>query len=210
VKCLGETELDELAAFLDSGRTPIITGETGQYDTQRGRHADNPVHKLLGIDDPDAGQISTQGKKFAYLPTCSGRKYYDSMRKDFDKLAVEGGYSEAVFYQQLQAFRGVIEDELATKQEIELRASPFVATQIARVFDKPHVFISNFKGLVANENATQTPEQGAEVSFPAASGSRIMALPFLGAVVELPSRTAGGKLTGRLPDIGKGLVVWCE
>ena len=93
---------------------------------------------------------------------------------------------------------------------MEVVASPFVSTQIAKVDGKVSVFLANFKGLKSKEVARQTPEQGVKVTFSANGPGAIAFLPFLGTLQELHGTFSRGKLACELPAIEKGAVVWLE
>jgi hypothetical protein len=75
---------------------------------------------------------------------------------------------------------------------------------------KVHIFFANFKGLVARQNAVQTPEQGVRVTVPAASARTAWFLPFLGEAQEVEGRRQDDDLVFVLPDVQKGAVVWFE
>jgi hypothetical protein len=92
--------------------------------------------------------------------------------------------------------------------EIRVRASPLVATQIASVDGKPHVFFANFMGLRAKENAVQTPERHAEVTVPGKVRGHF--LPFLGDETTITGRFEDGSTYFDLPEIAKGAVAWFE
>ena len=79
-----------------------------------------------------------------------------------------------------------------------------------RVGGKLHIFFANFDGLVAGQNAVQTPQKGIRVSVPAAGRGRAWFLPFLGEAVELQGQRQNGTLVFVLPDVQKGAVVWFE
>ena len=85
-----------------------------------------------------------------------------------------------------------------------------MATQIARVDGKVHVFFANFKGLVPGQNAVQTPEQGIRITVPAASAGKAWFLPFLGEAQEVEGQRQDANLVFVLPDVQKGAVVWFE
>ena len=70
-------------------------------------------------------------------------------------------------------------------EKISIHASPFVISQIASVDGKLHVFLSNFKGIVAKQNPAPQPESKAVIEFPKSAGSHIYALPYLGERSEL-------------------------
>jgi len=48
---------------------------------------------------------------------------------------------------------------------IRIKASPFVTAQTARVDNKTHIFLANFKGLQARKVDTQIPERNVEIHF---------------------------------------------
>ena len=92
------------------------------------------------------------------FPDCPGRAYLADLERDFGKADP----SRAA---DLLA-------ALAPDSSVRVEASSSVATQIARVDGKVHIFFANFKGLVAGQNAVQTAEQGIRVTVPAASAGR--------------------------------------
>jgi hypothetical protein len=92
--------------------------------------------------------------------------------------------------------------------EIQVKASPMVAAQIASVDGKPHVFFANFGGLHAKENAVQTPENHAEIIVPGKARGHF--LPFLGEETAITGRFENGSTHFDLPEITKGAVAWFE
>jgi hypothetical protein len=95
-------------------------------------------------------------------------------------------------------------------QDVRVEASPAVATDIARVGGKLHIFFANFDGLVGGQNAVQTPQKGIRVSIPAAGTGKAWFLPFLGETVEIQGERHDGELVFVLPDVEKGAVVWFD
>jgi hypothetical protein len=95
-----------------------------------------------------------------------------------------------------------------TGGEIEVKASPLVAAQIASVDGKPHIFFANFQGLRAKENAVQTPERQAEVTVPGKVRGHF--LPFLGEETAIRGRFESGSTHFNVPEITKGAVLWFE
>jgi len=93
---------------------------------------------------------------------------------------------------------------------VEVSASPFVSTQVSTVNGKPHVFIANFKGLKAKENANQLPEKNVKITFPAEKTAQVYALEFMGKLKKIKGTWKDGKLTCAIPEIKRGMVVWCE
>ena len=99
---------------------------------------------------------------------------------------------------------------LKNASEVEVAASPMVATSIALVEGKPHVFLANFAGLRGGVNPVQTPQTGVRVTIAGASKGKAFFLPFLGEVQELKAVQADGGMTFTLPEISKGAVFWYE
>jgi hypothetical protein len=86
-----------------------------------------------------------------------------------------------------------------------VEASPQVATHIASVDGKPHIFFANFKGLQGGVNPVQEVESGAKVIVQ--GRVRAWFLPFMGEAQEVPGVTKGGTTIFLLPPIGRGAVV---
>jgi hypothetical protein len=126
------------------------------------------------------------------FPQCPGKAYFSSLKKDFARTSPS---TEQDFLGSLNA-----------DHSIDVEASPAVATHVARVDGQPHIFLANFKGLVGNKNAVQTPEAGARIVVKGSPHAHF--LPFLGEVEELHGTTKDGETTYTLPDITKGAVIW--
>ncbi|HET7212772.1 MAG TPA: hypothetical protein VFL79_04240, partial [Terriglobia bacterium] len=128
------------------------------------------------------------------LPSRPGQRYMSSLEKGFGATTPE---SEHEFLQSLPA-----------AQDLVVKASPSVATQIAVVDGQPHVFFANFKGLVANKNPVQTPEAGVQITVKGRGKAHF--LPFLGSEQELTGKSDGDRKTYTLPPITKGAVAWFD
>jgi len=209
-KCLSNAELSYFEQFGKSGKTLIVTGATGTHDGSGLALTVNPLHKLLGITDATQAMNSNSPTKFVYYPNCPGKAYAEVLQQDFNDHAWKGEYVDAGFYQHQIKFVGELTGALGYNSAVEIKASPFVSAQIALVQDKPHVFIANFKGLKGKENAVQMPEKEITISFSAKQNAKIFSLPFLGEVQEVSGEWRDGKLTCVIPQIEKGMVVWCE
>ncbi len=206
-RCLGKEEVDHFRAYAGSGKTLIITGETGKYDETGASRDSNPVHQLLGIADP---AVKKTGKKSIYYPQCPGRAYYAQLQKEFNQQAVAGVWEQTEFNKLRRAFVDEIVKVSGLRPALEVEASPFVATQIANVDGKVSVFLANFKGLKSKEIAQQTPEGNVTITFSTSGPRTIAFLPFLGQLQKVQGTYNGGKLTCKLPPIDKGAVVWVE
>ncbi len=210
VRCLDDTEISLLNKMADHGTALVITGESGAYDYRRQRRAENPLHKMLGIPHAGTKSKSVSGKKYIYYPDYPGWAYYRAVRENFDEKAYTGKTGEARFDRLRRNFLREIISEMQYQPQVEVKASPFTATQIAEVDGRPSVFIANFKGLKAKENAVQLPEENVEIRFPEAAGSTVYLLPYLGQKQEITAQEKDGKLTVTIPRIDKGAVVWVE
>ena len=209
-KCLSEAEVNFFAQLVKSGKTLLVTGETGKYNGGGQMLSINPLHERLGIADSAQPQHSNAGMRFSFYPNCPGKAYYEELERTFDERARRGDYLEAPFYRQLMSFANELTDKPGYLPAVEIKASPFVSTQIALVNGKPHVFIANFKGLQGKENAAQMPEKDVTIVFPAKPNTKIYALPYLGEIQEAAGEWRDGKLICVIPEINKGVVVWCE
>ncbi len=130
------------------------------------------------------------------FPECPGRAYLADLENDFGKAD----------HSQVADFLAALAPDL----HVRVEASASVATQIARVDGKVHIFFANFKGLVAGQNAVQTAEKGIRVTVPAASAGTAWFLPFLGEAQEVEGQRHDRDLVFVLPDVQKGAVVWFE
>jgi hypothetical protein len=130
------------------------------------------------------------------LPDCPGKAYLAALERNFERP--DAGAADKVAA------------AVGADSSLRVEASSSVATQIARVDGRLHVFFANFKGLVPGQNAVQTPERGVRVSVPAAEAVRGWFLPFLGEAQELRGEGHGDQLVFVLPDIQKGAVVWFD
>jgi hypothetical protein len=95
--------------------------------------------------------------------------------------------------------------------EVEVTASPMIATSIAAVEGKPHIFFANFAGLRSRANPVQTPQTGVRVRMTKAGKGKAFFLPFLGEVQEVSGvPESDGRTSYTLPTITKGAVFWYE
>ena len=210
VRCLGEKELSALASLSKLGTTLVVTGQTGNLDEQGEARSTNPLHKLLGIDKPAERASRSSQPKYLYDPNCPGRAYFKELSKGFDALAIEGNYQGASFDKLKTQFVRNLKEVSGFSPSAEIKASPFIATQIARVDGKIHVFFANFRGLKSKEVSEQIPERDVTITFPAKRDTIVHCLPFLGKVEELKGVYEKGKISCVIPEIQKGLVVWWE
>jgi hypothetical protein len=129
-----------------------------------------------------------EGVNVIRFSDCPGKKYLAALERDFAAASPKS---------QEEFSRAVGES-----QTVQVSASPWLATDIARVGGALHVFFANFKGLRPGINAVQTPETGATITVRGRGKGYF--LPFLGSTQELPGRWDGTKTTYTLPAIQKG------
>ena len=124
---------------------------------------------------------------------------------------------DAEYYQELESsFATTSPDSqrnflaaLAPGSDIEISASPQVATSISSVEGSPHIFFANFAGLRPHEVAVPLPQRGVIVTVPRKVGIGHF-LPFLGTTKEIRGEVSNEKTVFRLPEIPRGAVFWFE
>jgi hypothetical protein len=131
----------------------------------------------------------------ATFPDCPGKAYVTSLEAGFDQATPK----------MQQAFL----DSLPPSADVEISASPKVATSIARVNGETHVFLANFAGLVGGKNPIQTP-QVVTIVVPDGHSRSAYFLPFLGDTQKVEGVQKRGKVTFTLPPISKGAVFWLQ
>lgn len=149
----------------------------------------------LVVTGMDTTRLAASPALLAF-PECPGRAYLEALEKDFTKAHPSAA---AAFIAAL-----------APDTSIHIEASPAVATQIARVDGKLHIFFANFEGLVAGTSAVQTPQKGIRIGVSADSAGKAWFLPFLGEAQEIRGQSHEGDRVFTLPDVQKGAVVWFE
>ena len=151
--------------------------------------------KNLLITGADATQLGALSNVVRFAD-CPGKAYSAALEHDFEHATPE---LEEAFLRSLKSGTAVT-----------VAASPQLATSIALVDGKPHVFFANFAGLRGHENPVQTPQSGVQVTIPATSANKAFFLPFLGEMQELKGVQTGGQMSFTLPTISKGAVFWYE
>lgn len=183
-----------LASF--AGKTLVLPDARVLDDKERSllrKYAESG--RTLVITGEDATGLGP-GSNIVRFTRRPGAEYYAKLQKNFDSAAPSDE-------KQLL-------DGLRSAQKIQIVAGTSVATSIADVDGKPHVFLANFTGLRGNANPVETPQTGVEVRIEGASKGHGFFLPFLGQVSPIDGVAEGGTLTFRLPPIQKGAVFWWE
>jgi hypothetical protein len=96
---------------------------------------------------------------------------------------------------------------LGANDGIQLDAPPTVAANFATVNGAPHIYLANFGGLVPGSVAVPTPVNRIHISVPAAMGSSLSYLPFLGETQIVQGEKRGDRVEFTLPSLERGAVV---
>jgi len=141
----------------------------------------------------NASQLTT-GPNVISLPDCPCRAYENSLDVNLEKADPESAHGFLV--------------ALGKQGAIEITASPLVATSIANVDGKPHIFFANFSGLRGGENPIPTPQK--DITLRLRTQAKVRFLPFLGEVQELRGTREGEVYVYLLPELQRGGVAWVE
>jgi hypothetical protein len=127
---------------------------------------------------------------------CPGKDYYAALQKSV---------AESTPDQEHEFLRS-----LKVDTPVRVVASHMIATSIAQVNGKTHVFFANFAGLQGGVNPIQSPQTGVQITVSGAQKGRGFFLPFLGDVQSLTGTAGDGGIVYKLPAIEKGAVFWYE
>ena len=81
------------------------------------------------------------------------------------------------------------------------------AVNFASVNGAPHIYLVNFGGLVPGTVAVPTPVNSIHIGVPAAMGSSLSYLPFLGETQIVQGEKRGDRVEFTLPPLERGAVV---
>jgi hypothetical protein len=182
-----------LAGF--TGSTLILPDVQLLGDTERAAlraHVARGVRLIVTGTDATGLSPSEALQRFPGAPE---RAYLAGLEKDFENP-------------DRSLARGIV--NAIADQTVRIDASPSVVADVARVHGTLHVFLANFDGLVAGQNAVQTPQTGIRITIPRAGSGKAWFLPFLGEAVELHGRRQDDELVFVLPGVHKGAVVWVD
>jgi hypothetical protein len=150
--------------------------------------------RTLVITGEDTTQLA-DGQNIVRFSNRPGSEYFARLQKDFNSASPD---DEKQFL-----------DSLKAAQKIRIFAAPSIATSMASVDGRPHIFFANFTGLRGGENPVQTPQDGVRVAVEGAKGHGFF-LPFLGQVSPVAGVIDGSEIKFSLPPIQKGAVFWWE
>jgi hypothetical protein len=183
-----------LAGF--EGSTLVVPNARVVSDAEKSllqKYADSG--RALVITGEDAAHVGDR-QNIVRFRKCPGADYFAKLQKDFASATPD---EEREFL-----------DSLKPSQKIHVLASPSVATSIASVDGRPHVYFANFAGLRGGENPVQTPQSGVQVRLQGTNKEHGFFLPFLGQVSPVDGVVDHGEVTFSLPPIEKGAVFWWE
>lgn len=143
------------------------------------------------------GQNTSQlpsGPNLITLPDCPCRAYENSIDANLEKA------DPAQAKDFLNALHG--------EGQIEIRASSLVASSIATVDGKPHIFLANFSGLRGGSNPLPTPQK--DITLRLRNQAKVRFLPFLGNVQDVRGTRDGDGFVYHLPEVQRGAVVSIE
>ncbi|MEZ4763034.1 MAG: hypothetical protein R3C26_07510 [Calditrichia bacterium] len=185
----------------------VTTGETGTCRLSAPAAENNPLHDMLGVENPSEEQFSVTGKQFSYQPDCPEKVYYRAVKSGLTIKRLK--FRSSRFCNQLQAFTDHLTGDLKFQPAVEVQASPFIAAD-CRSGRKTACIFGQFQRVEGKENANQIPEQNATVAFPAKKGATAYSLDYLGKVKKIGSEWKNGKLHCSVPTFKRGMVVWVE
>jgi len=149
----------------------------------------------LAITGEDGTQLGAAAGVVRFSK-CPGKDYYAALQKSVAESTPD---QEHEFLQSLRA-----------DTRLRVVASHMIATSIAQVNGKTHVFFANFAGLKGGVNPIQSPQTGVRITVSEAQKGRGFFLPFLGDVQPLTGTAGDGGIVYKLPAIEKGAVFWYE
>jgi len=152
-------------------------------------------NKTLLVTGEDATGLGNTANVIRFSK-CPGKDYTAALQKDFVEASPD----------REQEFL----DRLSPGGAVRVTGPPTLATSIAKVEGKPHVFLVNFAGLRGGVNPVQTPQTGVQIVISGTTKGHGLFLPFLGDVQSLDGTAASDGLTFHLPAIEKGAVFWYE
>ncbi len=151
-------------------------------------------HTLV-LTGENAPALASESGKIVRFANSPGKAYYDQLEQSFAGISPDSQ----------QKFLAA----MVSGSDIEISASPQVATSISFVEGSPHIFFANFSGLKPHEVAVPATQKDVIVTVSRKVGAGHF-LPFLGKTQDVQGKTSGDKTVFTLPDISRGAVFWFE
>jgi len=139
--------------------------------------------------------VKKLGGKVVAFPQCPGKAYVASLLKNF----------EATTPTSQQDFLNALHQQ----RSIQMEATPMMATSIASVDGKTHIYFANFAGLKSGENAVPTPQTNVRIKTKG-SARRLHVIPFMGTESCIKGARQGKSTTFTIPRIERGAIAWIE
>ena len=182
-----------------NGLDLICSGETGAYDYQRKKYRQN----ILTSIQPSAPMPEAQ---LYVTRECPGQEYSALLQAHYNSACLDTSYDD----QDLEFFRdSFCRDYINNRNEnmrIKITAPPSLLAQMNSVNGRPHIFITNFKGIEGGKGVVPASEADLTIEIPENSWHMMYFLPFLG-------KTQPIKITGtqiQVPAVKTGAVVWFD
>jgi hypothetical protein len=175
------------------GQTLVLPNVSVLNETERASlkaFVDHGGRLVILGEDASGIQKSTQKVVLSADPAGA---YYNAMESDFAAGSANPPKD------LLNAFSG--------SDDIQLDAPPTVAANFATVNGAPHVYLSNFGGLVPGKVVVPTPANSIKVKVPAAMGDSLSYLPFLGETQIVRGVKRGELIEFTLPPLERGAVL---
>jgi hypothetical protein len=175
------------------GQTLVLPNVSVLNETERASlkaFVDHGGRLVILGEDASGIQKSTQKVVLSADPAGA---YYNAMESDFAAGSANPPKD------LLNAFSG--------SDDIQLDAPPTVAANFATVNGAPHVYLSNFGGLVPGKVVVPTPANSIKVKVPAAMGDSLSYLPFLGETQIVHGVKRGELIEFTLPPLERGAVL---
>ncbi|MDD1678482.1 MAG: hypothetical protein LUO93_04780 [Methanomicrobiales archaeon] len=157
------------------------------------RQFTNQGGKIVATGKTALPQLGSAVKDF---PDDPGKRHADALERDSEEKS-PSSYSELLAALQHQP-------------RIRVDVSPTVATSMAIVEGKPHVFFANFSGLVGGKNAVPVPQANGTIAVANTKATALHWLPFMQEEVQIKGKRVGNDMVFRLPNIERGAVAWFE
>jgi hypothetical protein len=176
------------------GQTLVLPDVSILDDIERG-HLRNFLDRggrlvITGSDASGLGSASNI-RRFSYSP---GSVHLAALEKDFAGASRE--LPETFFA------------ALNIPSDLSVSASPLVASNIASVGGKPHIFLANFSGIIPHRNLRPGLESSAAISVLASRKCTLTFLPLFGEEQSLPGKISGDRRIFDLPPFERGAVAW--
>jgi hypothetical protein len=183
-----------LAQF--AGKTLVLPNVTVLNDTEKEqlRKFSSGAGGRLVVTGADATTLT--GSNITKFEKCPAKAYFDQVQADFGSASTH--FPEAFL------------SALGVNQELLVDAPATVATNIASVNGRPHIFIANFTGLVPHKVVIPSTVKGIKISTTIANAGTLRVLPFLGTPQSVTGRRTGDRMLFELPPLERGAVAWFE